>query len=90
MQPVNDYCHFIPQAAVVLSHWCPHLVSPGLAAGVEDGVNNENVAREKLYSSPEDVYKGEHTLSSRIYPLIGGHDSRHNPSSADTMNHHNP
>merc|ERR1711988_1142497 len=29
----------------------------GITGGVEDGVNNENVAKDKLYSTPEDVYK---------------------------------
>mmetsp|Transcript_5233 Transcript_5233/g.16009 ORF Transcript_5233/g.16009 Transcript_5233/m.16009 type:complete len:363 (+) Transcript_5233:85-1173(+) len=41
----------------------------GITGGVEDGVNNENVAREKLYSSPEDVYKVWEALSP-ISPMF--------------------
>ena len=29
----------------------------GITGGEEDGVNNENVDNEKLYTSPEQVYK---------------------------------
>merc|ERR1711972_57154 len=29
----------------------------GITGGVEDGVDNSGVSKEKLYSTPEDVYK---------------------------------
>mmetsp|Transcript_21803 Transcript_21803/g.37551 ORF Transcript_21803/g.37551 Transcript_21803/m.37551 type:complete len:362 (+) Transcript_21803:219-1304(+) len=35
----------------------------GITGGEEDGVNNENVEQEKLYSQPEEVYEVYHTLS---------------------------
>merc|ERR1712232_604721 len=34
----------------------------GITGGVEDGVDNSGVAKEKLYSTPEDVYKVHETL----------------------------
>eukprot|EP00962_Isochrysis_galbana_P034007 scaffold11454_cov99-Isochrysis_galbana.AAC.3 len=37
----------------------PGTSPPQLWAGVEDGVDNSDVARDKLYSQPEDTYKGE-------------------------------
>jgi fructose-bisphosphate aldolase class II len=35
----------------------------GITGGVEDGVNNESVSKDKLYSTPEDVFKVYETLS---------------------------
>jgi len=31
----------------------------GITGGEEDGVNNEDVAKEDLYSKPEEIYQGE-------------------------------
>merc|ERR1711953_619600 len=35
----------------------------GITGGVEDGVDNTGAAKEKLYSTPEDVYKVYETLN---------------------------
>merc|ERR1719163_2118355 len=35
----------------------------GITGGVEDGVDNSGVAKDKLYSTPEDVYKVYDTLN---------------------------
>jgi len=35
----------------------------GITGGVEDGVDNSGVAKDKLYSSPEDVYKVHEALA---------------------------
>merc|ERR1719261_465581 len=35
----------------------------GITGGVEDGVDNSNVAKDKLFSTPEDVYKVYETLN---------------------------
>merc|ERR1711862_689012 len=35
----------------------------GITGGVEDGVDNSGVSKEKLYSTPEDVYKVHEALS---------------------------
>merc|ERR1711957_1140088 len=37
----------------------------GITGGAEDGVDNSGVSKEKLYSTPEDVYKVHETL----YPI---------------------
>ncbi|MGN0989029.1 MAG: class II fructose-bisphosphate aldolase, partial [Eubacteriales bacterium] len=37
-------------------------VEAGVVGGEEDGVNTENVHREKLYTTPEDMYMVEQTL----------------------------
>merc|ERR1711866_29294 len=36
----------------------------GITGGVEDGVDNSGVSKEKLYSTPQDVYKVYEALSS--------------------------
>ena len=38
-------------------------IETGVVGGEEDGVNNENVANEKLYSTPEDMIKAYETLN---------------------------
>merc|ERR1719253_2124946 len=35
----------------------------GITGGVEDGVDNSNTAKDKLYSTPEDVFKVYETLN---------------------------
>merc|ERR1719230_1867806 len=35
----------------------------GITGGIEDGVDNSGTAKEKLYSTPEDVYKVYETLN---------------------------
>merc|ERR1719440_2409635 len=35
----------------------------GITGGVEDGVDNSGVAKDKLYSTPEDVYKVHEALA---------------------------
>lgn len=42
-------------------------IETGVVGGEEDGVNNENVANEKLYSTPEDMIQAYETLND-----IGG------------------
>lgn len=41
----------------------------GITGGEEDGVNNENVDQDKLYTSPEQVWKVHETLSA-ISPMF--------------------
>merc|ERR1712176_894760 len=41
----------------------------GITGGVEDGVDNSGVAKEKLYSTPEDVFKVHEALSP-ISPMF--------------------
>jgi fructose-bisphosphate aldolase class II len=43
----------------------------GITGGVEDGVDNSGAAKEKLYSTPEDVfnvYKGLNPISHMCGP----------------------
>merc|ERR1712242_605459 len=44
----------------------------GITGGEEDGVNNENVDQEKLYTSPEQVWSGHEQLapSDQCFPLL--------------------
>merc|ERR1719155_160774 len=51
----------------------------GITGGVEDGVDNSGVSKDKLYSTPEDVYKVWTTLSpiSEKFPIAAAFGNVH-------------
>ena len=58
----------------------------GITGGVEDGVDNSGVAKDKLYSTPEDVYKVYETLSpiSEMFTIAAAFGNVHGVYKAAT------
>ncbi|CAE8620806.1 unnamed protein product [Polarella glacialis] len=62
----------------------------GITGGAEDGVDNSGVAKEKLYSTPEDP-AAHHSASPHVFPAVSREEeksTKNNTSAAVTKREH--
>ena len=77
LNELGIHCYQYLQRAAPMSQWLEMEI--GITGGEEDGVNNESVDNNSLYTQPEDIYEIYSTLSkiSPYFSIAAGFGNVH-------------